>query len=140
MSDRSSGKSAALTATSLMLSPAYSSFSFAKTRRCASSWENARTRRAAAAFSCTTAEMSAILACTFSDRRKIFSPSTFIRMETTGITPRVMSVSRGLIASMKAKQPTVVTTVSTGYITPGPSTIRTAFMSWALRESRSPTR
>ena len=84
--------------------------------------------------------MSAILACTFSDRRKIRSPSTFMSTDTTGMTPSVISVSRGLIANMNAKQPTVVMTVSTGYITPGPSTIRTAFMSCALRDSRSPTR
>ena len=54
-------------------------------------------------------------------------------MDTTGITASATRVSRGLIASMKAKQPTVVKTVSTGYMRPGPSTIRTAFMSWAPR-------
>ena len=61
-------------------------------------------------------------------------------METTGITASATRVRRGLMASMKPKQPMVVITVSTGYITPGPSTIRTAFMSWAPRERMSPTR
>ena len=84
--------------------------------------------------------MSAILACTAAERRKIFAPSTFIRMETTGITPSATRVSRGLMDSMNPKHPTVVMTVSTGYMTPGPSTIRTAFMSCAPRERMSPTR
>ena len=84
--------------------------------------------------------MSAIFACTASERRKIRSPSTFIRMETTGITASATSVRRGLIASMNPKQPTVVMTVSTGYMSPGPSTMRTAFMSCAPRDRMSPTR
>ena len=61
-------------------------------------------------------------------------------MDTTGITASATRVSRGLIASMNPKQPTVVNTVSTGYMSPGPSTIRTAFMSCAPRDRMSPTR
>ena len=56
------------------------------------------------------------------------------------MTASETSVSSQLIASMKASEPTVTATVSAGYMTPGPSTMRTALMSFDARDMKSPVR
>ena len=75
-----------------------------------------------------------------SNRLWISAPNFFTAIETTGMIASDTSVSSTLMASMNPSAAIVITTVSTGYMTPGPRTIRTAAMSLVARDMRSTVR
>ena len=68
------------------------------------------------------------------------APNFFTRYDTSGMIASETRVSSQLIAAMKPSAPIVMSAVSAGYMMPGPSTMRTAEMSFAARDIKSPVR
>ena len=118
----------------------YSSESSSNRSAARASAPNARTTRSPARFSCTCAESSAMRSCTRSNRRWMRSPNHHTESETSGSGSSERSVSRRLITSMKLTDRIPTVSVFTVYITPGPSIMRTAAMSFVAMDMSSPVR
>jgi hypothetical protein len=78
--------------------------------------------------------------CTRSKRRWMRSPNHHTESDTSGSGSSETSARRGLIASMKLTDSSPTVSVFTVYMTPGPSIMRTAAMSFVAMLMISPVR
>ena len=118
----------------------YSRLEVSKAAIWASSWANARMRRAAEKFSSAWAEMSENMAWMRSKRVWMRAPKYCTKTDAKGRGRKAKSVRRGLILSMKGSAKAMKTMVLAEYMMAGPRSWRTALRSLVECAMMSPVR